>query len=87
MQGGSERGPRRGAARRLWDGWKRIGRKIGDFQARALLTLVYVTFLAPFALAVRWTSDPLALKPRTPRGWRPRAADGDDRVARARRQF
>jgi hypothetical protein len=87
MRGGSERDTRRGVARRLWSGWKRIGRKIGDVQARALLTLVYLTLVAPFALAVRWGADPLTLKPRTPRGWRRRAAVEGDPVARARRQF
>jgi len=73
--------------RRLWRAWRRIGRKIGDFQARALLTVVYFTVVAPFALAVRWAADPLAVKPRTRRGWCLRAADASDGVTRARRQF
>jgi len=78
----------RSGPHRLWHAWKRIARKIGGFQARALLTVVYFTVVAPFGLVVRWATDPLALKPRTPRGWRARAtADAHDAMAAARRQF
>ncbi|MBI4277524.1 MAG: hypothetical protein HY660_03625 [Armatimonadetes bacterium] len=72
--------------RRLWDGWKVIARKIGDFQARLLLTVLYFAIVAPFALAVRWSRDPLAIKPGTPRGWRPRDTDASS-MDWARRQF
>ena len=78
--------------RHLWDGWKRFGRKVGDFQARVLLTVFYFVLLAPFALIVRWKADPLGLT--RGGGWLPvsraSAPDGDVRAAvlsRARRQF
>lgn len=87
MQAAIERDTPRGVARRLWHAWQRIGRKIGDVQARALLVVVYFTFVMPFALIVRWAADPLALKPGTPHGWWPRAADRGEPVERARRQF
>jgi hypothetical protein len=64
-----------------------VGRRIGDFQARLLLTVFYFVIVAPFALAVRWASDPLALKPETPRGWHPRPAPAGPALERARRQF
>ena len=70
--------------RRLWQGWKRIGRKIGDVQARILLTIFYFVIVAPFALAVRVFADPL--KPKTSKGWRPRTA-GTPAPEQARRQF
>jgi hypothetical protein len=70
--------------RRLWEGWKRVGRKLGDWQARMLLTVFYFVVLAPFALAVRWKADPLGLK--RPGGWLPVTPSGDPRE-RARRQF
>ncbi len=74
-------------ARALWECWRRFAKRIGDIQARALLTLFYFVVLAPFALAVRWASDPLAIKSATPRGWRPRS-DGDrSPVVRATSQF
>ena len=72
---------------RFWQAWKRLGRKIGDFQARVLLTVAYFIVVAPFALAVRWTADPLALKAKTGRGWRSRSVVSGDPMAWARRQF
>jgi hypothetical protein len=71
--------------RRLWEGWKRVGRKIGDFQARLLLSLFYFVILAPFALVLRALADPLGLK--RP-GWQPvdHATTGTA-LERAKRQF
>jgi hypothetical protein len=84
----SETGPGRlGPLRRLWRGWKRVGKKIGDVQARLLLTLFYFVLVAPCALVVRATSDPLSLRPTSPRGWRERPASDAATVATARRQF
>src|SRR5262245_59331863 len=51
------------SARQLWERWKRFARKIGDFQARALMTVFYFLVIGPVAMALRWHSDPLALKP------------------------
>jgi hypothetical protein len=75
-----------GAARQLWGRWKRVARAIGDFQARALMTLFYFAVLGPMALAVRWGSDPLAIKAGTPRGWRDLEARDGAPMDRARRQ-
>lgn len=72
---------------RLWEGWKRVGRVIGDVQARALLTLFYFAILAPFALGVRWRSDPLAIKAGAPRGWHSRVSPPRTPLDRAVRQF
>jgi hypothetical protein len=75
-----------GLARKLWERWKQIARKIGDFQARVLMTLFYFLILGPLAMVLRWRGDPLALKARTPRGW----IDREDRegvpMEQARRQ-
>lgn len=75
-----------GILRRLWRGWTRVGRALGDLQARLLLTVFYFLVVAPFALVVRLTADPLALKPRTPRGWRVRAPTEPLTLERARQQ-
>ena len=64
----------------------RVLRKIGDVQARIILAIFYFVVLAPFALFVRWTRDPLALKPATRKGWLPRKAE-EDVAARAKEQF
>jgi hypothetical protein len=71
----------------LWAGWKRIARKIGDFQARVLLTIFYFVLLAPFALVMRRTSDPLAVKPGAQRGWHVRQQAADYSVEAVRKQF
>jgi hypothetical protein len=70
----------------VWEAWKSVARKISNFQARILLTLFYFLIVLPFALALRWISDPLAIKPRTPRGWRPKVSEATD-LESARRQY
>jgi hypothetical protein len=74
------------SARKLWEHWKRIARKIGDFQARALMTVFYFLILGPVAMVVGWRSDPLAIKPGRPRGWGAREARDGEPMAQARRQ-
>ena len=71
----------------LWQAWKRLALKIGGFQARVLLSIFYGFLLAPFALAVRWRSDPLAIKPGSPKGWRDRPEREGPTLERARNQF
>ena len=73
--------------KRMWEGWKRIARKIGDFQARVILTIFYFLILAPFTLIVR-ASDPLALgKARQHHGWIPRPPSDRPTLETAARQF
>lgn len=48
--------------RKLWQAWKRIAGRIGDFQARVLLTIIYAVLVLPFGLAVRLFADPLRIK-------------------------
>ncbi|MCL5043869.1 MAG: hypothetical protein M1336_01045 [Deltaproteobacteria bacterium] len=74
------------ALNRLWSGWKRIARKLGDLQARLLLTVFYYVLLAPFALVLRWTSDPLAIKPGARTGWLTRPDNGTRNPLEAARQ-
>jgi hypothetical protein len=72
--------------RRFWNGWKRFGKKVGDFQARALLSIFYFLILSPFALLMR-LADPLGLRKSGDPAWQPRPAAPDgDVLARARRQ-
>ncbi len=54
--------------RRIWEAWKHLARKIGDFQARVLLTILYAVFVFPFGVVVHLFSDPLRIK-RRPTGW------------------
>jgi hypothetical protein len=71
----------------MWEAWKQVARKIANFQARVLLLIFYGLILAPFALAVKWASDPLAIKPGGSRGWRERPDLPSSALERARRQF
>ncbi|HMD97585.1 MAG TPA: hypothetical protein VKM93_09690 [Terriglobia bacterium] len=73
--------------RGLWEGWKRVAKTIGNFQARVLLAIFYFTLFCPFALAVRWSSDPLAIKANAPRGWQPLNPPDSSPLDRARKQF
>ena len=75
------------ALHRAWIAWKRFGKKVGDFQARLLLTAFYFIFFSPFALAVRWCSDPLGIKSQAVPGWRPRTDGGVSPMERATKQF
>ena len=49
---------------KLWEGWKKIGHAIGNFQARVLLTLIYGLLILPFGLLVRVFSDSLHTRKR-----------------------
>jgi hypothetical protein len=73
--------------KRLWARWRAITAKVGNVQARLLLTLLYFTVAAPFGIGARVCSDPLRSKRRPPRpGWEPRATRGTD-LHEARRQY
>jgi hypothetical protein len=54
--------------KRVWQAWKRVAQRIGNFQARILLTLLYAVLILPFGLAVRLFSDSLRIK-RRPQAW------------------
>jgi hypothetical protein len=73
--------------RELFEACKRVARKIGDFQARVLLTIFYLFMIGPFAVVIRWGADPLGIKSREPRGWSPRAPQKGTPMERAMEQF
>lgn len=45
-----------------WAAWKGIAHKIGNFQARVLLTVLYAVAVLPVGLIVRFFADPLRIK-------------------------
>lgn len=72
---------------RFWHLWKRIGRLIGDFIGRVVLTVFYFTVLVPFGLGVRLFSDSLRLKETgNPSHWLERETR-DRALSDAERQF
>jgi hypothetical protein len=70
--------------KRMWHAWKRIAHKIGNFQARVLLTIFYAIVVLPFGLMVRLFFDPLRIKHR-PGEWLNRPDEAHD-MQWARRQ-
>ena len=74
--------------RRAWNWWKKIARKIGDFNARVILTIFYLLPFMPFALAVKTFTDPLQMKKKTRHGWHIKEEkEGTTPLDRAQRQF
>lgn len=71
----------------LWEGWKRVAIRIADWLGRIVLFLFYFIIVAPFALAVRWFTDPLAMKPGAQREWRLREEREGSAMERAMRQY
>ncbi len=71
--------------RRIWEGWKAIGRLIGNLVARIVLTLFYFTVFVPFGLGSRLFGDHLGIKSSPARYWRDReTAEGS--IESSRRQ-
>jgi hypothetical protein len=56
--------------KRLWEGWKKLAHRIGNFQARVILTVLYFTAILPFGVIARFASDPMRIK-HPPTGWTP----------------
>ena len=54
--------------KRLWIAWKGVAHRIGNFQARLLLTILYGVLVLPFGAVVRLFADPLRIK-RGPTEW------------------
>lgn len=71
----------------LWSRWEPIATKIGNFQARVILSLLYVLIVTPFGLAVRFLSDPLRLKHEQELTFWQTKEVPDATLEQARRQF
>ena len=63
--------------RRLWEGWKKIARIIGDFNARVILTIFYFVLLFPFAMLMKIFTDPLEIKKKAHTGWHDKEEDNE----------
>lgn len=66
--------------KRLWQWWKRVAERIGNVQARILLTAFYCVAVLPVALILRLLADPLALQRGRDRTswWLPRKPQATD---------
>ena len=72
---------------RYWERWKAFAHKIGNFQARILLSIFYFLLFSPFALGVKLFSDRLMIKKRHLPHWIPSEATETNPWDKAHRQF
>ena len=73
--------------KKFWEKWKAFGHKVGNFQARLILTLFYFIVICPFAAVVKFFSKPLRLKMLHTSNWLANQTGSEDVMARARKQF
>lgn len=45
-----------------WERWQIVARVNGDYVARLLVNVFYFTIMVPFALGVKYMTDPLGLR-------------------------
>ena len=51
--------------KKLWRSWGNFSKRMGNFQSRIILSLLFFILVSPFALAVKIFSDPLRIKYRS----------------------
>jgi len=68
----------------IWVSWTRLAHRIGNFQARVLLTVLYAVLVFPFGVIVRLFADPLRIRKR-PANWLDHSDEAHD-MQWARRQ-
>jgi hypothetical protein len=73
--------------KKFWEKWKIFGHKVGDFQARLILSFFYFVLVCPFAAVVKFNSKPLRLKICHGSNWLPNEGGAEDVMLQARRQF
>lgn len=76
-----------GVVRVLWKRASRVAIKIGDIQVKIILSCFYFVVLGPFALVVRWATDPLRIRTGASDGWQAKYNAAETEVKRARRQY
>jgi hypothetical protein len=58
--------------RRAWSAWKQLARRIGEFNSRVVLTLLYAVLVIPVGLILRLVADPLRRRRPQTSNWTPR---------------
>ena len=46
----------------IWDSWKGFSRRMGNYQSRVMMAILYFTVVLPFGLGVTLFGDPLKIK-------------------------
>ena len=47
---------------KLWAGWLRVSKIIGNFQAQVILSIFYLLILLPLGLIFRFINNPIRVK-------------------------
>lgn len=72
--------------KKLWDGWMKIAKAIGNFNARLILSLFYFVVMVPLGLIVGSRKDFLGIKEKSPSTWQPKDSHATD-LEEGRRQY
>ncbi len=77
----------RGRLHPLWHRINECARKVGDFQARLILSLLYLAIIGPHALVLKFFTDPLRLGAERLPEWLVRHRPVASTLVQSRRQF
>jgi hypothetical protein len=47
--------------KKIWEGWKKFAKKLGEFNSRLILTVFYFIFITPISVPMK-LKDPLGIK-------------------------
>jgi hypothetical protein len=72
--------------KKIWEAWKRIAKKIGNFNARVLMTIFYFLFVSLVSIPVK-IKDPLTLRAKRKSGWTPKPTAEGTPMEQGLRQF
>ena len=70
--------------RKIWEAWKKIAKKIGEFNSRVILTVFYFIFITPLSIPIK-IKDPLGIKNKK-QGWVPKQTSEGTPMEQALRQ-
>jgi hypothetical protein len=68
----------------IWEWWKKVAKKIGDFNSRLILTVFYFIFITPISIPVK-LKDPLGIKNKK-QSWLPKQTSEGTPMEQALRQ-
>jgi len=72
---------------KIWQIWSEFSRRMGSFQSRILLSLLYFMAVTPFAVAAKMLSDPLNLKFQRRSSWWIPKKESESEIDQFRKQF
>jgi hypothetical protein len=70
--------------KKIWEWWKKVAKKIGDFNSRVILTIFYFIFITPISLPIK-LKDPLGIKNKK-QSWIPKQTSEGSAMDQALRQ-